>query len=105
MIGTQAHLENIVAKGLRWYSGPDPLHHRMYVQFGYHRVTSRLRGDEWDLAWEDWRDIWLPNWHRRGRKSQDLCLTRLDWEKPWSGDNIELVTRSEHSRRIRKYHQ
>jgi len=91
-------------KGQNWCTGPDPQLHQMYVAFGWHRVSSRLRGDEWDLAWEDWRDIWLPCWHLRGRRSQDLCLTRQDWELPWHRDNIELITRSEHSRRIRKYH-
>ena len=76
----------------------------MYVAFGYHRVTSRLRGDQWDLAWEDWRDAWLPYWDQRGRAARDLCLTRQDWEKPWRADNIELITRRAHTQRIRQHY-
>ena len=107
MIGTQAHLENIVArtKGLRWISGPDPLHHRMYVQFGYHRVSSRLRGEAWYLTWPEWRDIWLPHWDQRGRSWDSLCLARIDMAGVWDISNVHLITRREHSRQIRKYHQ
>ena len=88
----------------KWSTGPDPLHHEMYVAFGYHRVTSRLRGDVWQLTWEQWRDAWLPHWDQRGRSALDLCLTRQDWELPWSAANIELVTRRVHSQRIRKHY-
>lgn len=105
MTGTQAILGNIMArKGPNWCTGPDPLHHKMYVAFGWHRVSARLRGHEWNLDWPSWRDIWQPFWDQRGRGAQDLCLTRQDWEKPWSPDNIELITRRAHSQRIRKYH-
>lgn len=91
-------------KGKNWISGPDPQLHQMYVAFGWHRVSSRLRGDEWELDWPAWRDTWLPNWHQRGRRADDLCLTRIDWEKPWRADNIQLVTRRAHSQRIRKHY-
>jgi hypothetical protein len=98
-------LETLMARrGVPWITGPDPLLHKMYVAFGWHRVSARLRGNEWNLDWPDWRDIWLPYWDQRGKTARDLCLTRRDWEKPWTADNIELITRREHSQRIRKYH-
>ena len=77
----------------------------MYVQFGYHRVSSRLRGESWNLPWETWRDIWLPHWQRRGRTWDSLCLARIDMDGGWQVDNIHLITRREHSRLIRKHHQ
>ena len=88
-----------------WISGPDPHHHKMYVAFGYHRVSARLRGDVWDMPWETWRDIWLPNWDRRGRTWDSLCMARIDMDGPWSADNVHLLTRREHSRLIRKHYQ
>lgn len=90
--------------GRKCISGPDPLHHRMYIQFGYHRVSSRLRGESWELPWETWRDIWLPHWDRRGRTKDSLCLARIDMEGPWHMDNVELIDRSEHGRRIRRHY-
>ena len=87
-----------------WCTGPDPLHHRMYVAFGYNRVSARLRGQHWDLPWETWRDIWLPNWDQRGRGAHDLCLARIDMDGAWSAHNVHLITRREHSRLIRKHH-
>lgn len=92
-------------KGPPWISGPDPQHHKMYVAFGYQRVTARLRGDQWNLTWEQWRDIWLPHWHQRGKTAHDLCLCRRDIEGAWEVNNIELLTRKEHGRRVREYYK
>lgn len=87
----------------KWISGPDPHLHKMYVAFGYHRVSSRLKGHKWNLPWETWRDIWLPNWQQRGRGPRDLCMARIDMDGAWTPDNVHLITRREHSRLVRKH--
>lgn len=92
-------------RGVPWCSGPDPVHHKMYVQFGYNRVSARGRGEDWQLTWEQWRDIWLPNWDQRGRSAQCLCLARKDMEKAWTVANVELITRREHGRRVREFYR
>jgi hypothetical protein len=89
----------------QWITGPNPQHHQMYVAFGYSRVSARLRGDGWDLPWETWRDTWLPVWDQRGRGSANLCMARLDIEKPWAADNIEILTRRQAGQRTRRLHQ
>ena len=81
------------------------MHHKMYVAFGYNRVSARLRGESWNLAWQDYRDLWLPNWHQRGRSADSLCMARKDLEKSWDVSNIELITRREHGRRVREYYK
>lgn len=88
-----------------WKSGPDPHLHRMYVQFGYHRTTSRLRQENWHLTWPEWRDIWLPHWDQRGRSAKNLCLARIDLDGDWSVANVHLITRREHGRAIRAHYQ
>jgi hypothetical protein len=77
----------------------------MYVAFGYNRVSARLRKESWDLTWEQYRDIWLPNWSQRGRSAECLCMARRDLEKPWDVYNIELITRREHGQRVREYYK
>ncbi len=96
---------NKAHKGPQWISGPEPLHHKMYVAFGYNRVSARLRGEVWRLTWEQWRDIWLPVWDQRGRSAECLCLCRKDIEGEWEISNVELLTRKEHGRRIREYYK
>jgi len=92
-------------KGPPWISGPDAQHHKMYVAFGYHRVTSRLRGDRWLLTWDQWRDAWLPHWDQRGRSAEQLCMCRTDLEGDWCLNNVEIITRREHGKRIRDYYK
>jgi len=92
-------------RGIPWCTGPNPLHHKMYVAFGYNRVSAKLRGEQWDLTWEQWRDVWLPHWDQRGRAADCLCLARLDLEKPWREDNIRLITRRQHGQQVRALYQ
>ena len=77
----------------------------MYVAFGYNRVGARLRGEQWDLTWEQWRDLWLPNWDQRGRSAECLCLARRDIDGIWNEHNVHLITRKEHGRRVREYYK
>lgn len=79
--------------------------HKIYVQFGYNRVSARLRGEEWKLKWEDYLELWLPNWDRRGRSAECLCLARKDLEKPWTKRNVHLITRREHGQMVREYYK
>lgn len=91
-------------KGPQWISGPDPQHHKMYVAYGYHYQSARRRKEEWLLNWDQWRDIWLPHWDQRGRSADSLCLSRSDVVGAWHPDNVELITRREHGRKIRSYY-
>jgi len=88
-----------------WITGPNPLHHEMYVAFGYNRVSARRRNEGWDLTWEQYRDIWEPNWDQRGRSPECLCLARIDLEKPWHINNVELMTRRQHGQKVREYYK
>lgn len=87
-----------------WCTGPDPLHHRMYTAYGYMMQSARQRGDTWALTWPDFRDIWQHHWPERGKHRHSLCLSRIDFQAPWHRDNVELVTRSEFGRRVRRYY-
>lgn len=89
----------------KWITGPDPLHHRMYVAFGYNRVSARLRGESWALTWEQYRDIWLPNWHLRGRSADSLCMARRDIDGVWEQNNVHLITRKQHGQLVREYYK
>ena len=86
-------------------SGPDYTDHQKYYAWLKHKAQARYRGEEYCLEWRDWQKIWQGDlWHSRGRGNHDLCLTRIDFELPWSKKNCELITRLEQYRRqgIRK---
>ena len=84
---------------LIWLVGPDPVRHAQYVAWGRARAQALYRGEGWDMTFDEFAEIWGTDWPRRGRASQDLCMTRPDLDLPWSVHNAELITRAEHNRR------
>ena len=63
------------------------------------KAQAKYRNEAWDLSWEQYQDIWMDKWHLKGRGSEDLCLTRIDWSGAWHIDNVNLVFRADHVRR------
>jgi hypothetical protein len=92
-----------------WITGTDKYKHDMYhpwqvakAQANY-RLREGLEEGGWELEFEDWYELWKDHWNDRGRLSHNKCMTRIDFEKPWSRTNCEIVDRQEHSKRIGKY--
>ena len=73
----------------------DPLEHDMHIPFLKAKAQANFRGESWELTFDDWKTLWLKRWHLRGRKPDDLCMTRNDRNGAWSLENIIIVTRLE----------
>lgn len=84
-----------------WKSGPDETDHASYRAWLQCRNQARFRSEPWTLSFEEWQAHWAGLWHRRGRTSQDLCITRRDSHGAWSNANVIIVTRSQHGQRKR----
>lgn len=84
---------------LLWLTGTDPQRHARYIAWGRARAQALFRQEGWTLTFEEFEQIWGQDWPRRGRASDDLCMTRADPDEPWSVHNAELITRAEHNRR------
>ena len=66
----------------------------------WHRMRAQalFRSEPWDIDFPTFCEFW-PNeatWARRGRGSDDLCMTRIDPRASWSAANCVLITRSDH---------
>jgi len=88
--------------GLRphvWKSGPDPLAHDSYCAWLQCRNQANYRKEGWCLTFDEWQAHWAGMWHRRGRSSQELCITRLDCSRPWSTENVIIITRRQNAQR------
>jgi hypothetical protein len=86
-----------------WISGPDQVQHEMYYAWAKHKSQAKFRKEAYDLTWEDWRDIWANpiDFLNRGRKPDDLTLTRIDDDGAWTRDNVMVITRLEQLRKAR----
>jgi len=64
------------------------------VGFSRAKCQADYRNEVWQLTIEDWREFWTRElWPRRGRTTNAICITRRDYEKPWSRYNCCLVDR------------
>jgi hypothetical protein len=70
------------------------------IRFKYTQMKAqaKFRGEEFVLTWQEFQDKWQGKWHLRGRESNSLCMTRLDWDGAWDNDNTIIVERIEHLR-------
>ena len=84
-----------------WKTGPDPVVHAQYNAFIQQRNQARFRGETWtdEYTFEQWRELWREHWNDRGRANNQYCLTRRDYNQPWTQDNSQVITRFEHALR------
>jgi hypothetical protein len=83
----------------------DPLEHLQHVAWMRMKAQADFRGEPWDFSFEDFKTVWGPHWPNRGRASEDYCLTRCDYEMPWSITNVECIRRIDHLKRNRQGRQ
>lgn len=80
-----------------WKTGPDEHIREKYYAYLKHKAQCSFRGEQYELSWDDWQELWTDElFVRRGRKVDDLCLGRLDWNGVWSLENCFIQTRKEH---------
>jgi len=78
-----------------WISGPDETRHEQHIAWRQQKNQAQYRGEEWEIDFEDFILIWGTNWENRGRRVDQMCMTRIDPEKPWVNENIQVIIRKE----------
>jgi hypothetical protein len=81
-----------------WLTGPDETRHNQYNAFLRQRAQANYRSEVWSMTFEEFESIWGDRWHKRGRGSADLCMSRRDYDQPWSVANCCIMSRGEHVR-------
>lgn len=83
-----------------WKTPTDPVERDRYYAWLKHRSQAWYRGEEYEITYDQWIQIWpIDLFLRRGRTSDAICLSRIDWDQPWSYTNCEVVSRLENLRR------
>lgn len=76
-----------------WKSGPDEYRHEIYQAFLKRRAQANFRQEGWAMDYEEFYDLWKDDWNNRGRLSHQVCMSRIDDEKPWTRDNTHVRLR------------
>lgn len=73
------------------------LYRKKYLQrcWMLSKNQADYRDEPWNISLEEYTEMWSQDdaWLRRGRSLDDLILSRIDFEKGWSLDNVHLQTR------------
>ena len=85
-----------------WKSGRCPIRHKLWLECQRNRAQAKYRGQEWDIDEETFIELWMTNdrYKQRGRSGHNLCMTRIDKNKPWNKHNVQFQTRKDHFRSI-----
>lgn len=59
------------------------------------RNMARYRDIDWNITLEEWVSWWGDDIDRRGRKSDDLVMARIDMSKGYQLDNLIKLTHKE----------
>jgi hypothetical protein len=96
------------SKGLAPYAWiyKDPFDHERHRKWHLARAQANHRGEGWEITIEQWFELWpMEKWILRGRGSNDLCMVRIDRDRPFSVDNVKIVTRYWQVARDKKPHR
>lgn len=62
------------------------------TKFSRQRSQAKRMNEVWELTYEEWSEIWDDRQHLGGNSIDDLTFCRIDRSKPWSKDNVHVVT-------------
>ena len=65
------------------------------IKYAQHRANAAARGIEFELTFDEWREIWDGNFHRRGVGSDQLGMLRTRDEGGYAVGNVRLGTPKE----------
>ena len=84
---------------------PGEIPHQQYCAWLQMKAQAMYRKEIFLLTFEEYQRLWLGYWHKKGRGSNDYCLTREDPEGAWEYSNISCIPRIDHLRRQKTYKQ
>lgn len=65
------------------------------LKYEEHRRNAKKRGIEFEITFEEWKDIWSGKYHMRGPKSGQLGMLRTRDEGAYKAGNVRLGTPKE----------
>lgn len=77
--------------------------HKQHIAWMRAKAQAHYRNEEWSLTLEEFQEVWLGRWTRRGRGTNDYVMSRMDPERGWHMDNVACIERIEYLKRQREY--
>lgn len=61
------------------------------------RCQARYRSEEWHIDLDTWMEHWMEDdkYLQKGQRIDDYCFARIDFDLPWTDDNVCVIKRKE----------
>ena len=78
-----------------WFYPHDEHKSMKHKNWSRAKAQCLFRNEGWEITEDQWMNLIWPDhlFDRRGKKSYDLCMIRINDSKPWSLENTRIVTR------------
>ena len=85
-----------------WKSGRCPVRHKLWLECQRNRAQAKYRGQVWEIDEETFIELWMQDdrYKQRGRRGDDLCMTRINKTLPWTKHNVQFLSRKAHFQSI-----
>lgn len=77
--------------------------HAQHLAWSRAKAQANYRKEVWLLTFEEFQQVWMGYWHRRGRGSTDYCMSREDPYGAWAIGNVSCIQRREYLCRQNMY--
>ena len=77
---------------------PDVVDNKLFMDCMRARAQAWYMGQEWTITEDEYIKLWRTGdkYKNKGRRNEDFCLVRKDYDRGWHLDNVHIVTRLEH---------
>jgi hypothetical protein len=77
--------------------------HAQYCSWLQMRAQANYRGEDFQLSFTDYQQLWAQHWHQKGRGTDSYCLTRDDLDGAWTLANTICMSRADYLKRKKRW--
>lgn len=77
---------------------PDDVDHKLFMDCMRARAQAWYMKQDWYITEDEYIALWRKDdrYKQKGRKNDQFCMVRIDYDAPWRLNNVRIISRLEH---------